>query len=73
MFLGEISYSIYILQKPIFYCAKWIMKYLNINNGTIVFYSALFILIIISGVSFKYFETPLRRKINRKRRAMKHN
>ncbi|MDW5290749.1 acyltransferase [Formosa sp. PL04] len=66
VFLGEISYSIYILQKPIFLWVNKIMHYLSLDNKIIIFYSATLILIIISGVSYTYFETPLRKRINKK-------
>lgn len=64
VFLGEISYGIYILQKPIYAWVNDIMYYFNIGNPTRNFYAALFTLIIFSAVSYKLIEGPLRRKIN---------
>jgi len=66
IFLGEISYSIYILQFPIYAGNKWIMKQANINNSAVIFYSFLIVLMIFSAISYKYFETPIRKFINKK-------
>lgn len=67
VFLGEISYSIYILQKPIFLWVEELMKYFNITNSAVIFYLALLILILFSAISYKYFEIPMRELINKKR------
>jgi len=67
VFLGEISYGIYILQKPVYSWVNGIMKYLNIDNSFVIFYTALSILVIFSAISYKFFEIPLRRLINKKR------
>jgi peptidoglycan/LPS O-acetylase OafA/YrhL len=60
-FLGEISFGIYILQKPVFIWVHSIMKNTSVNNAAIIFYSSLMILILIASVSYKYFEKPLRK------------
>lgn len=67
VFLGEISYGIYILQMPVYLWIGGIMKYLNINNSIVIFYTYLMVLIFLSAISFKFFETPLRKIINKKR------
>jgi len=66
VFLGEISYGIYILQKPIYEYVIKIMKYLNIHSSTFIFYTFLIVLILFSALSYKFFEVPLRNIINRK-------
>lgn len=66
VFLGEISFGIYILQKPVYTWVNGIMKYLNIDNSIVIFYTALLVLIIFSAISYKFFETPLRKIINKK-------
>ncbi|MGB1309635.1 MAG: acyltransferase family protein, partial [Leucothrix sp.] len=64
--LGEASFSLYILQKPIFgLYNKVLEKRLNLGE-TADFYVALALLIIISIASYKLFETPTRSFINRK-------
>jgi len=63
VFLGEISYGIYILQKPVYTWINGIMIYLNIDNAIVIFYTALFVLIFFSAISYKFFETPLRKII----------
>lgn len=67
VFLGEISYGMYILQKPVYTCMYSIMDYFKIHNTTLVFYSALMVLIFFAAISYKFFETPLRKIINKKR------
>jgi len=68
VFLGEVSYSIYILQVPI-----WLLltdyrmeKYFGVNKEldvTASFLIRLFILIVFSSLCYLYFEKPLRKKI----------
>lgn len=64
VFLGEISYGIYILQKPTYIWVNHFMEYLNIHSTTLIFYSFVLILVIFSSVSYLFFEKPLRKKIN---------
>lgn len=66
VFLGEISYGIYILQKPIFSWVTSILNYLEIYSASVVFYTALTSLIFFSAISYKFFEIPLRNIINKK-------
>lgn len=67
VFLGEISYGIYILQKPVYGWINYIMKHLSISNPNAIFYTALMVLLLLSAISYKFFETPLRNLINKKR------
>lgn len=67
VFLGEISFGIYILQKPVYTWINGIMKYFNIDNINVIFYVSLSVLLISSAISYKFFETPLRKLINKKR------
>lgn len=69
IFLGEISFGIYILQVPIW----WIFsdyrmnKYFRIDKEsdfTLSFFVRLLVLIIISSLSYLYFEKPIKNKIN---------
>jgi len=64
IFLGEISYGIYILQFPVY-------KFLEVFNERLVhmpkqffFYFALFILLLAASLSYRFIEQPLRRKIS---------
>jgi len=64
--LGEASFSLYILQKPVFGLYNKVLEK-KLNLGDVAdFYIALILLIIISIASFKLFETPARSLINRK-------
>lgn len=65
VYLGDISYGIYILQKPLKY---YVYSVLNPNffhlEKTGVFYVYLVILIAFSAISYQFIEKPLRDKIN---------
>ncbi len=64
--LGEASYSLYILQKPAHgIYDKIIVPRVPLNEVT-HFYIFLFLLIILSIISYKYFETPMRYLIRKK-------
>lgn len=69
VFLGEISFGIYIMQAPI-----WIIltdyrlnKYFGIDksNHSLSFFARLVSLILISSLSYLYFEKPIRNKISK--------
>ena len=61
IFLGDISYGIYIFQKPIFIWSVVLFKYVHIDNLTAKFYLAIFFLMSVSALSYIFIETPLRR------------
>ncbi|WP_158976400.1 acyltransferase [Cellulophaga sp. L1A9] len=61
VFLGEISYGIYILQSPIFAWTKAFLKDNQFTNETSKFYIATAVLILSSALCFIYIETPLRK------------
>lgn len=63
--LGEASYSLYILQRPVYgIYEKLIATHLNLPDD-MHFYAYLFLLISLSVLSFKLFESPMRHLINR--------
>ena len=65
LLLGEASFSLYILQKPVFGLYNRVLEpRLNLGD-TADFYIALALLIILSIASYKLFETPARTLINR--------
>jgi peptidoglycan/LPS O-acetylase OafA/YrhL len=59
VFLGEISYSFYIFQLPIFYYGKQLL----IDYPAAAFWVSLAVLLALSSLSFLYVEKPLREKI----------
>lgn len=67
VFLGEISYGIYILQFAVFslISSVTVTKYLKITDYTLIFFFRLIFLIILSAFAYKYFETPLRNRIRK--------
>ncbi|MBW1657722.1 acyltransferase family protein [Flavobacterium quisquiliarum] len=69
VFLGEISYGIYILQHPIYslISAYSVNKYFNISDPTIVFLLRLILLIVVSAFLYVFVEKPLRNRMKSKR------
>ncbi len=63
IFLGEISYGIYILQKPVFFWCFELYKYLPIDSPAMKFYIGVVLLILTSGISYLVVEKPLRKWI----------
>ncbi|UUF14856.1 MULTISPECIES: acyltransferase family protein [Flavobacterium] len=70
VFLGEISFGIYILQFPVYslISAYSVNKHLHISDSTVVFFLRLFILIILSSLAYIYVEKPLQDKIRAKKK-----
>jgi len=61
--LGEISFSIYILQIPIYSFISFACRHLNIKSKTNTFYISLITLVTIAAFVYKHVELPLRDKI----------
>ena len=65
LLLGEASFSLYILQKPVFGIYNRVLEP-RLNFGEVAdFYTALILLVILSIASYKLFETPTRTFINK--------
>lgn len=63
IFLGEISYGLYILQAPVYMWSEKFFKTVGISSPAALFYFAFAMLLILSAVSYRFLETPLRNKI----------
>lgn len=65
VFLGEISFGIYILQFPVYsiISSYSVNKYFHIQDVTTVFYIRLILLIVICSLSYIYIEKPIQTKI----------
>jgi peptidoglycan/LPS O-acetylase OafA/YrhL len=59
IYLGEISYSMYILQLPVFL----LLKNYDLGSPTLAFFIKLSVLILLSSLSYTYVEAPMRQKI----------
>ena len=65
VFLGEISFGIYILQIPIHEAFYKITKPFYQNHYNAFFFVYLVVLIICSALSYRFIETPLRKLIRK--------
>lgn len=62
--LGDRSYSMYLLHVPIFHVYGWILTRFNDQlNGTIHALIVMGLIMLLSDISFRFFESPIRRKI----------
>lgn len=78
VFLGEISFGLYILQFVIWmYISDYrLEKYLGldrVDDFVFCFFLRLIILIVISALSYRYIETPIRNKIKNYAKLKKAN
>ncbi|MBC7412816.1 MAG: acyltransferase [Bacteroidia bacterium] len=60
VYLGEISFGVYILQRPVFNYSNFLFGKLGVQNPTFLFYVAIVVLVIVAGLSYSFIETPLR-------------
>ncbi len=67
IYLGEISYGIYILQIPVFMMTKYILLKIGISGDLVIFIIGIMTLLIFSAISYQYIEIPLREKIKKLR------
>lgn len=63
--LGEISFGIYILQVPIFRITYQFLDYFSVSEIWIKFYTATFLLVLISYYSYVFIEVPVRNRIKK--------
>lgn len=64
IFLGEISYGIYLLQEPVHKYMVRLNDYLHLPYNEAFFYAYLAVLLTASTLSYYLIEIPLRKKIN---------
>jgi peptidoglycan/LPS O-acetylase OafA/YrhL len=65
VFLGEMSYAMYLLQNPVFSFSISILKRIGITDLTACFYIRLLLLLIASALCYAFFEKPARNWIRR--------
>tara|TARA_R110001592_G_scaffold237306_6_gene496204 strand:+ start:14874 stop:15947 length:1074 start_codon:yes stop_codon:yes gene_type:complete len=65
IFLGGISYSVYILQWPVMQICQKYIPGLNEMNQSEIFYPYLLILLAVSSLTYLYIEKPARTFINK--------
>lgn len=63
--LGEASYSLYILQRPVYGVYKQATARFLPDGSTLHFYIFIIVLTVLAILSYRYFETPLRSWINK--------
>lgn len=66
VYLGEISFAMYLLQNPVYIALRKIFKTFGLNdNAYLIFFVGLFLLIIASHLTYKYVEIPLKNRIKK--------
>lgn len=64
VFLGEISFAIYVLQFPVFEISETILEKLKLaTNENVIFYTCFVILLVVSAICHIFIELPLRNRI----------
>ncbi|MDF2456950.1 MAG: acyltransferase 3 [Cytophagaceae bacterium] len=63
VFLGEISFGVYILQLPVYFFSMLFFDKSGIQDGTMRFYLFVIILITFSSMTYAWIESPLRKRI----------
>lgn len=63
VWLGEISYGMYILQLPVFRFSHVVLESWGIKHAEMLFWLKFFVLLVLSALSYWYIETPLRNRI----------
>ena len=66
VFLGKISYGVYILQLPVYRIVNYTFNTLEIHDESLKFYAFLIILIIASSLSYQFIENPIRNALRKK-------
>lgn len=65
VFLGEISYGIYILQIPVFLFTEFILQKFHVSGDLKLFICGTIALLFFSALSYRFIEKPLREKIKK--------
>jgi peptidoglycan/LPS O-acetylase OafA/YrhL len=65
--LGNLSYSLYILQYPVFKISCYGLLSIGVQSETVIVYVSLAVLILLSALAYKFIESPLRDKINERK------
>ena len=63
IFLGEISYGMYILQRPVFVWSRELLAGLGITNPAAKFYLFLALLLAFASIAYYLVEVPMRKFI----------
>lgn len=71
VFLGEISFGIYIFQYPINLLSNLVLDKMAISDATLRFYIYFFSLILFSAISYILIETPFRKQMKKVRFSKK--
>ncbi|WP_019215579.1 acyltransferase family protein [Legionella tunisiensis] len=58
LLLGDISYSVYLIQFPVYTCVIYLTKKFTLINKTEIFFIALLSLLFISYFIYKWYEVP---------------
>jgi peptidoglycan/LPS O-acetylase OafA/YrhL len=67
VFFGDISYSVYILQFPVYQIAQKYLPWFKDQKPEVMFLPYLMLLIVVSSVVYLFFEKPIRVFLTRKK------
>lgn len=73
VYLGEISYGVYILQYPVFIFGYSILRRLQIEDPATRFFLTLLMLLVVAGLCFRWIEMPARKWIQERYRRLQKN
>lgn len=65
VYLGEISFGLYILQYPVILWTKSVLKHFNLHNDAVILTICIGVLLVASSISYTFFETPLRNRLKK--------
>lgn len=66
IYLGEISFALYLLQNPVYIFLRKVFDGLGINkDGYLLFFVGLIVLLIASHFTYKYVEIPMKNRIRK--------
>ncbi|MBW1619332.1 acyltransferase family protein [Empedobacter falsenii] len=66
IYLGEISFAMYLLQNPIYIALRKVFKVIGLSdNGYLIFFVGLIVLIIASHLTYRFIEIPMKNRIRK--------
>ncbi len=64
-FLGDSSYSIYLLHPILIIIVKRVFYHLEVDSNILIFITGMMLILIVSGLSFRYIESGISQKLKK--------